>query len=164
MSSTTLNASGGTSVVVQVVNTEVSATSSGTTQIPYDDTIPQNTEGTQFMTLAITPGNASNRIKIDVVFFGTQSSASHVVFALFQDSTASALAATSFYIDSGTGSFTLSFSHFMAAGTTSATTFKLRAGPHSPGGAGTTYINGNASGRLFGGVAASSITITEYTP
>jgi hypothetical protein len=46
----------------------------------------------------------------------------------------------------------------MAAGTTSATTFRVRAGM---GGAGTLTVNGQGGVRRFGGVAASSITIRE---
>jgi hypothetical protein len=46
----------------------------------------------------------------------------------------------------------------MTAGTIIATTFKVRVGCS---GAGTTTFNGVAGGRIFGGVMASSITITE---
>jgi hypothetical protein len=48
----------------------------------------------------------------------------------------------------------------MTAGTTSETTFRVRAGPSN-----TTYtltFNGYNSARYFGGVMASSITITEF--
>jgi U3 small nucleolar RNA-associated protein 20 len=51
------------------------------------------------------------------------------------------------------------FSHYMTAGTTSSTTFRVRAGA---AGAATTTFNGTAGARKFGGVASSSITITEY--
>ena len=53
---------------VQVVNTQTGAVDTGTTAMPCDDTIPQNTEGDEFMTLAITPTSATNKLKIDVVF------------------------------------------------------------------------------------------------
>ena len=49
--------------VVQVVNKQISSIVSGTTPIPYDDTIPQNTEGVEVFTLAITPKSASNKLK-----------------------------------------------------------------------------------------------------
>jgi len=45
----------------------------------------------------------------------------------------------------------------MTAGTTSATTFKFRVGINS----GTFTFNGYSGGRKLGGVAASSMTITE---
>ena len=46
--------------VLQVVNYQTGALASGTTTMPTDNTIPQNTEGTEFMTLAITPRSASS--------------------------------------------------------------------------------------------------------
>jgi len=142
---------------VQVVNTQTGASTTGTTTIPDDDTIPQNTEGDQYMTLAITPTSATNKLKIDVVFMGESSTAAAFTVALFQDSTANALAAS--YVDTNTNiAFVNTFSHYMTSGTTSATTFKVRAGS---GSAGTTTFNGNQSSRKLGGVMASSITITE---
>jgi hypothetical protein len=162
MSGTTLNASGGTSVVVQVQNTETGAAATGSTTIPFDDTIPQNTEGTQFMSLAITPNNASNRLKIEVVaFMSCDTAVRNVCAALFQDSTASAVACGYFSTDESGYGLQITFSHFMAAGTTSATTFKVRVGCDTSG---TITFNGGSGARKYGGVVASSITITEYTP
>jgi len=53
--------------VLQVVNVTDSAVATGTTQMPSDDTIPQNTEGNELMTLAITPTNSSNILLIQGV-------------------------------------------------------------------------------------------------
>lgn len=148
--------------IVQVVNTQTGAYSSGTTVMPYDDTIPQNTEGDQYMSLAITPTSATNKLKITVVFNWCEVSNTFnsTTVALFQDATASALAA----IGEETAGANLrihnnTFVHYMTSGTTSATTFKVRAGPDQ---AGTLGFNGDTAGaRLFGGVCASSITIEE---
>ena len=76
--------------------------------------------------------------------------------ALFQDSTAGALAAVMFRGSSRVTNTTLT--HYMDAGTISSTTFKVRVGNES---AGTITLNGHSSVRKLGGVAASSITITE---
>lgn len=151
----------GSGTVVQVVNTQTGAVATGTTTIPMDDTIPQNTEGTEFMTLAITPTSSTNKLKIEVQFFFAETAACWTIAALFQDSTADALAAGwtfENYVNSGGG---ISFTHYMTAGTTSATTFKVRAGPHS---ASTLTFNGAGSARFLGGVVASSITISEIVP
>jgi hypothetical protein len=150
----------GGSRVGQVVNTQTGAYSTGTTTIPLDDTIPQNTEGTEFMTLSITPSSATNKLRIDVIGFLSTSSGEWLSMALFQDSTANALAAVSAYQPTATGMSTVPLTHFMTAGTTSPITFKVRAGPNAGG---TIGINGSG-GRKFGGVAASSITITEIVP
>ena len=145
--------------VVQVVNTQDGAVATGTTTLPWDDTIPQNTEGDQYMSLSITPTNASNKLKIDVVWNGTHSSATtRMIVALFQDTTANALAVSMHENSASTHLACVKFTHYMTAGTTSATTFKIRAGSSA---AGTTTFNGSGGGRLFGGVMASSITITE---
>ena len=51
-------------------------------------TYPQNTEGTEFLSLAITPNNSSNKLKITVTYFGLASTGDIFTTALFQDSTA----------------------------------------------------------------------------
>jgi hypothetical protein len=152
---------GGSGAVVQQVNTQTGAVATGSTNIPLDDTIPQNTEGVEYMTLAVTPTSATNILKIDVVFFGSSSVSGEMAVALFQDSTANALATTSMTILSTTARGVVPLSYRMVAGTTSSTTFKVRAG--GSGGATVTF-NGMGGARLYGGVAVSSITITELTP
>ena len=147
--------------IIQIVNTQTGAVATGTTTMPQDDTIPQNTEGDQYMTLAITPTNSSNKLKIDVVWHGSNNNTGSniMVAALFQDSTANALAAGSGGThDAANDMQHIYFNHFMTAGTTSETTFKVRAGFNASG---TTTFNGAASSRRLGGVFASSITITE---
>jgi hypothetical protein len=158
---TDYNAPTTSGTVRQVVNTQTGAVATGTTTVPYDNTIPQNTEGTEFMTLAITPTSATNKCKIGVSGnFLSVTADRTVIVALFQDTTANALAAVAHQIDSGNKQIT--FTHYMTCGTTSSTTFKVRAGLHA---AGTVVFNGTAaSGSLLGGVMASSITITEIVP
>ena len=148
--------------VIQVIHTQDGAVNTGTTVIPLDDTIPQNTEGDEYMTLAVTPTDASNQLIIDVTVFGAHNSTgTDIIAALFQDSTADALAAGWAGRASAANSVAeVTFRHRMLAGTTSETDFKVRAG--SPD-AGTFTFNGSSAARLFGGVAASSITITEIS-
>lgn len=143
--------------IIQTVNTIVATSTTGTTTIPNDDTIPQNTEGDEYMTLAITPNNASNALIIDVLINTSNSSNSDCgTIALFQDSTANALATA--YTAWTAGRLTTTYlRYYMAAGTTSSTTFKIRAG----GQAGTVTFNGIGGSRTHGGVSKSSITIME---
>ena len=145
--------------VVQVVNTQTGTVATGTTIIPFDNTIPQNTEGTEFLTLSITPTSATNFLIVSVVLNFSYSIANTVSFALFKDSTASALAAVAELGSTATGMINSGLVHKMTAGTTSATTFKIRMGGES---AGTVTFNGYSGGQVFGGVMASSMTITEY--
>ena len=147
----------GQSTFGKSANLAFGATDNGTTAAVYDDTIPQNTEGDQYMQLAITPTNASNKLLINVVFVGYTSLTGNNIIALFQDTTANALS-SSFNYTSGALAWSLSIQYVMAAGTTSATTFKVRAGTTSGG---TLTFNGEAAARKLGGVSGSSMTITE---
>jgi hypothetical protein len=154
------NAAGGGTIAGmtrQVVNAQSGAVATGTTIIPSDDTVPQNTEGDEYMTLAITPKSATNKLKIDVVCSLFCSTGGDLAAALFQDSTANALAVGAVYKDANKKT-AISFTHYMTTGTTSSTTFKVRGGNSA---AGTTTFNGTAGARRYGGVLASSITITE---
>lgn len=145
--------------VIQVVNTQSGAVATGTTVIPQDDTIPQNTEGDEYITRAITPGNTNNKLMIIVVcHIANGTSGTGGCAALFQDSTAGALACGNLFLGSAGQDTPVVFIHYMTAGTTSSTTFKVRAGF---AGAGTTTFNGIGGGRQKGGVLASSITILE---
>lgn len=143
--------------VVQVVEATPYTTYSNTAvTIPIDDTIPQNTEGAEWNTVTITPTSATNRLRIEATFDVIACAAStSMCIALFKDSVADALAAA---VDLQAGAWysNMAITHEMAAGSTSAITFKVRAGSST-----TTYVNGSNGGRLFGGVSAVRMRVTE---
>ena len=143
--------------VVQVVEaTPIVTVVTCNTVIPIDDTIPQNTEGNEVITVTVTPTSATNRLRIEFSANGSASVDNQTTVALFQDTTAGALAASGAYMT--TAGHMLSLSHEMAAGTTAATTFKIRVGP----GSSTTYINAGSGGtRRYGGVSAARLRVTE---
>jgi hypothetical protein len=130
----------------------------GTTTIPADNTIPQNTEGDQYMTISLTPTAFCNLIEITAQGVFANSAATGEVMALFQDSTANALAATAQHVPAGGNVISLCLEHTMLANTVSSTTFAIRAGGN---GAGTTTFNGSAGAQLYGGVSASFIKVRE---
>jgi len=146
--------------VRQVVSTFTGTMATGSgASIPFDNTIPQNTEGDQFMSLSITPKSATSRLLIDVTWIGATGTVSQTITAaLFQDTTANALAAACCNNATGSGVNTLRFLYSMTSGTTSSTTFKVRAGAD---GGGVITFNGVASTARMGGVFVSNITITE---
>ena len=145
--------------VVQVVNTQTGAVATGTTTTPLDDTIPQITEGTEFMTLAITPTSASNKLFIEVAVNYASSATNGRTWALHQDTTAGALACIHEQSAAGADElFIIGFNHYMTSGTTSSTTFRVRGGGSNSS---TITFNGASGARRNGGVLASSITITE---
>ena len=143
---------------VQVRRTQTGAYATGTTTIPIDDTIPQNTEGTEVMTQAITPRSSLNKLLIEHIGFYGHDATGTVGAAIFKDSTASALAVMGSTIPVSTYIATIAVAHLMTAGTASSTTFKIRAGS---GNAGTLEFNGAAGIRRYGGVAASSLQVAE---
>ncbi len=145
---------------LQMVSTTSSALITGTTAIPIDDTIPQITEGFQVMTQIITPKSATNILTIEIVAHGAVSAIDFYTLALFQDATVNALAATNTSVDVANGSCSVPLSHSMVAGTTSATTFRVRVGPINP--ANTLSFNGRAGNRHYGAITKSFIKITEY--
>ena len=156
---TSAAAAGGGGKVLQCISVISNTTSSTTSAMTNDNSIPQNNEGGGFVfSQAITPASASNILMIHCVFqVGTGNASLSFGGALFQDSTANALS-YSFSSDANGGNVhgTPLF-HRMVAGTTSATTFKVRFG----GSGGTTYWNRRPSGNTYGGVLFSSMCIWE---
>lgn len=146
---------------VQMLRATYNAVQTGTTIVPYDDTIPQSNEGNEFMSLAITPKSATNILVIEVTAMLASSVAGSINFvgSIFQDSGANALSTGVLGMETAAKPSMLVFRHIMVAGTTSATTFKFRCGTNS---AGTTTLNGFTSARKFGDIPKSEITITEY--
>lgn len=156
-----LSAAGGRSKLLQTVSTETGIVNTGTTTISLANTIPTSSAGDQYMSLAITPKSAASKLIIDVVIFLANSATVTLAAILLQDSTANALAA-GLATNSGAGTAVcIAFRHVMTSGTTSATTFKVRAGA---GSAGTTTFNGSGGTQIFGGILSSSIVIQEVLP
>ena len=131
----------------------------GTTLLPLDNTIPQNTEGDQYMSTDFIALSDKSILEIDVDISLASSALGTLSMGLFQDSILNALRAkpTGFIPSSG-ATINASMRHLMKSTTTSSTAFKVRAGSSSGG---TTYFNGNGAG-LFNGTCFSSITIKEY--
>ncbi len=140
---------------IHTVSVTETANQSTTTTIALDDSIPQSSEGVELFTVNIKPTNVNNRLLIDVLLpvVANDGANNTVIMALFQDSTANALAVSACEVISGTSIHQLCLRFILTAATTSTTTFKLRYG----GNAGTTTLN-NA---LFGVSSVAIMTVTE---
>jgi hypothetical protein len=149
---------GGSGKLLQTVYNRTGTGATGTTLIPFDTTIPQITEGDEYMTLAVTPTSATSLLIVDVVWIGSNSAVNNMGVALFKDATASALTAAAATVTAANATVNIKFKYIMVSGSTAATTFRVRAGG---GAAGTTSFN---SGTTFGFVMCSSMTIQEVTP
>lgn len=146
--------------VVQHQHSSSSAVDTTTTNIPIDDTVPQITEGKEALTVTITPKSASNLLIIEATaILSAGNSGTSASIALFQDATANALAASAGHWPEANHMQPVSLQYRMAAGTTSATTFRLRYGPSAGD---TCTLNGFSSARKFGAISKTTLTVTEY--
>lgn len=143
--------------IQQMVFASSTSTDSTATAIPNDYTVPQSSEGKEYLTASITPTNATNILIVDVFIPEVYGSTDRVSLALFRDSSANAIAGSIYasnYVTSGQSYVR----YCVPAGTTSSTTFKLRFGPSS----GTAYIMSHGGTAKFGGALKAVMIITEY--
>jgi hypothetical protein len=145
--------------VLQVVTVESAQVSTAVT-IPADDTIPQNTEGAEVLTLAITPKSATSKLYFQFVSHAQiNGSNSYMTFAVFVDSDASAIKSQMSMSHSVTNLglvVPLIFSVPSVSKTTR--TYKVRMGPVT----GTMYNYSTNAGNDFGGTKPNSVlTIME---
>lgn len=151
--------------VIGFAKTESTAASSsnGSQTIPWDATIPQNTEGVEYFTVAYTPKESTSLLEVEVFIpsFETAAGAGSVAFvgALFRDSTAGAVAAAIVEGAESTASHgSFSLRAFTPATAITATTFKFRFG--ADGTNDTTNIRSTAL-KGFGTATVASITVKE---
>ena len=147
--------------VVQIVSTFTGEKTTGSTVIPWDDTIPQKTEGDQYMSLAITPLAAGHKLKITVHALAASTTGQEIVMALFQDDVANALAVTAYMPHQINYICPLSLTCLVDTVGTDLTTFKVRIGSIN---AATVTFNGVNNTRYFGGTFNSFILIEEIIP
>jgi hypothetical protein len=146
---------------LQSVVVPTTGVATGTTTTPLDDTIPQNTEGDEYQSAAITPRSASNLLHVHARANVANSNAGgHFIAALHQDSVANALAARAQRSIAADSLHQVEVEHWMLAGTASATTLKNRIGLSA---AGTTTLNGISAGRYFGGAMDTQIAVREVS-
>lgn len=126
-----------------------------TTALPIDDTIPQSTEGTQILSVAVTPKRSTSRIRVMV---NTSGSVNGQLWgaALFNGA-AGAVKAQSAFSSTGNICQDCNFVYEYAPGSAAAVTWTVRVGPA----AGTLRMNGPTTGRFFGGVAACTLSVQE---
>ena len=135
-----------------------------TSNIPTDSTAPQYNEGMQAFILSYDPINASNKLIIFVQ--GTMGSNvnSHAVFALFDNGTADAIAATSSGLyDAANMATSVYFRHVYTLSTDDMIEFQVRFG--TPGA--TSYLNSHGGidpDTLFGYTCPTGMTIMEVEP
>lgn len=147
-------------IAVQSVQASTGSLLTGTTAIPFDNTIPQSTEGDQYLTLSITPKLSSSKIHVEALInIAHTSSGNAIIMALFVDSNANASACGSVTCTGVSFCHQIRVSFDYTNSSTASKTFKMRAG--SASGA-TTTVNGSGGSAFLGGTFATYIRATEY--
>ncbi|MCF6147262.1 MAG: hypothetical protein E3K37_01240 [Candidatus Kuenenia sp.] len=151
------------------VSVATTATIMSLSSIPDDNTIPQNTEGTEVLTVSHTPLHANNILLVEAVAnvsSGALGETGALIAAIFRDSTADAIGASRIMTGANTSTNADNIICVVAApftaGGTSTTTFKLRAGAS----VGTMRLNASSQDGVgrFGGKWYTRIKVTEYKP
>jgi predicted outer membrane repeat protein len=128
---------------------------SGATIVPYDDTIPQSSEGIELFSQAFTATTAANRVRVRCVANLGSSGAAVTCMSLFIDAAAGAVRSSFNRIATGDPEVTIL--EYEAAVSAGAHTYKIRIGSNT----GPIAVNGNSAGRIGGGVQAAKLTIEE---
>lgn len=162
MSGSTLNASGsgGSSILLGQTKVQNNTAFSTAATIPYDNTIPQITEGAELFNVVYNRQSAVSELEIYVsIPQMTLSAANTAIVGIFQDATANALAVLINAPVAGGFDFNSSFTFRVASGSTGNTTIRCRLGAA----AGTTYVARSAgSTTLFGNAIYPLMTVKEY--
>lgn len=134
----------------------------GSTAVPLDDTIPQNTEGDSLNAAltdrTITARSALNIARITAAINFSAAGSVQTALTVFQDAGADAIAVAATQTVAAGSNCNLTLGYETIVGTTSATTYKLRLG--NSGGSATT-LNGRAGARDYGGVYSSWFQVEE---
>lgn len=134
----------------------------GTTLIPFDDTLPTSSEGTALtgLTTSITPKTTTNRVKVTATVPVASSAANNAVaLALYINGGANAVAVQSTECVNNNNPSMITLIYDYVPGSTSTQTYTLRFGPSN---AATVTVNGSGGSRLFGGGMTSNIEAVEY--
>lgn len=126
------------------------------TTIPYDNTIPLSTEGTQIVSLNVVTTSATQRVRLTFSGFWSQNGGFNTA-ALFQGTTC--INAMAFVVNANGGSVTIPPTE-VVVGSATTTTFSVRVGASS----GSVRLNGTGSTRLYGGAAAATLSAEVWEP
>lgn len=143
--------------IIDTSYAEIATYSTTSAVIPIDNTIPQNTEGTEIISASITPKTTTNSLRVRFSISMAVGSQDNIIIAMFLNSGANAICAR---YSSTTANFSqlMYMEHEFVPGATTPQTVKIRVGT---GSGSSLYINGNSVGRLLGGVNFGFLAIEE---
>jgi hypothetical protein len=145
---------------IQRQGNSTGALATGTTVFPVDDSIPQITEGDEYLSQAISATSSSNLLEIESSVFVAVSAGGGSAYgaALFVAGTNDALDAALNLNNNNNQDTNLQIKYIGIASVTTSQTFSIRSGPNT---AATMTFNGVNGARLMGGVMNSFIRVKE---
>jgi hypothetical protein len=148
---------------VQIVHARTTTYGSTTTQIPIDNSKPQQTEGAEVMTCPITPKRATHKLWIHFQGCFGVNPGQWVMLALFQDAGLDAIASAMHFVGTATAMNTVTLDWVVDGPLVPGvlTTFKIRVGR---GDSASTIQWCGSGAPLMGGTMPCSITIQEIDP
>lgn len=146
--------------VIDSVTATYTANTAITANIPTDNTVPQAHEGIEILAAVITPKSTANRLRIRVTGVFTTNPFGALCWAIFRNPTTSPNAilagATTPQALNSMCSFAAEVE--ISPGSTDAQAITVRVGPSTGA---TLYMNGQSTGKLFGGVEAVHMSVEE---
>ncbi|MGV8954787.1 MAG: hypothetical protein ACOH2M_27060 [Cypionkella sp.] len=128
--------------------------------IPYDDTIPQSTEGVEILTVSLAASSPTARVRIRFDGGVVNNTNDNVITAaLFMDSESGARRAVPVGVPAAGITAPAALIYEFSPGDTASHTYKIRMG--TPNTTPTFRLNGSGGTRIYGGVAAATLTAEE---
>lgn len=141
--------------IINTVKVDYTANADLTVAIPLDNSIPQNTEGTQIISTTYTMKNSANKLRVR--FLGHSASGTYSIAALFRDAIANAIGVGVATHANNTYYQTLAIPDIEFLPAAASVDLKVRVGAN----AGTMRLNGAIAAGLFGGIMVSTMVIEE---
>ena len=142
---------------IQRIATQTGSVLTGTTQLPSDNTIPQQGEGDRWLSATITSSNLANLWRIRARANQSSAAISRQSMAVFRFGVADAMFATR-GSEVSAFNFACDIEAYSTISSVAATGFQMRGGDS---GATTTTLNGEGGVQLFNGVLQSYLVIEE---
>lgn len=148
-------------VVGRAYSTEYTSNTDISTAIPLDDTAPAVGEGTQILSVSVTTLNATQRVRLRFQGLASGDASNAIIWALFRDSTNISSGMNrggDIYAGTWQGNIGCEVEDAPAAAATY--TYTVRVGPNT----GTMRMNGDLTGRYFGGTSKATLVAEIIEP
>lgn len=151
--------------VIQRAFTSYNTAADISTLIPTDDTIPQSSEGTEILSVAVTPTSVLSRFRcryqgVAAFVSGGPMAFTAALFCTPNPGGTDAIAAATETLDTAGYPRQIFMEWEFVPGSLSAQTVSVRVGPSS----GVMKMNGNNVTRFFGGILRSTLVVEEIAP